>query len=204
MFQFLIAIILISIIFGAKQHDKVTDRMIDKAIKCSYEKYEDFICRYCLNREEWNRIEELVESRSDISIILDKEIENLICVPPTFAMLKWGLAARLGRLPPRNILESNGACNIMRKQHDIRWEMSKNNQHNIKYLKDSKSEFLKWYDRELRSHGMSEKLMFVSWENGVFDYRNRQEISKIGKNISTTIFFWESTRWIESKLHNWI
>lgn len=161
--KLILAVILFAILFIAY---KIIGKNNDGTKYRSHEEEcEAFLTKYSVGYEEMRSVREMVEDRTPEIRELSSMLEEKIGMRPTPKMLEWGFLAKIGKIPYTFALSNisnevlNGSCgevyamDIARSQRITRDEARER-------FRTVQLKFLKWYDEELRSHGMEYKLMY--------------------------------------------
>ena len=144
--------------------------------------YDNFVYRYGATYDETDAAYKKALSCDVDTMKISKELSEIIGMEPILPMLLAAILAKDGKIPYETInyyTSGTGSVrNILYNGHDVSW-----NYGGISYTQEERAEarlkFLKWYDQELKSHGIDESLVFVpetAVENGNLLYYLRNAI----------------------------
>lgn len=194
-----IVMILISIVcWFILEHIETEQKQRQQASK----DFDNFMMRYSASPTEQANAENITSTRSPEIDNLARKLKGIIGAPPTYQMMVFAYLAQQGKIPSRGYL--NCYASPLSNNHDlINGEKFSElglydgiYQDAVIHIRQARLKFLKWYDAELRSHGVWYKLMYVYRNpcDSSFHIKDAEwiaECTHIGKD---TAVFWTPIR----------
>lgn len=170
-----------------------------------------FDLQYSVNLMELRNFRDGLKYRLDARSDLKRQLEEITGIDPTPTMIEWAYFAKKGVVPEWTTYRSNGKDNVFSIGHDVQWLKSPryHGKYDIRAMQEGRLKFIKWFDEELRSHGMEHKVMFVHNSTGetdghgnlVYYYGDRKPVSECTFAFNT-VFFWEPMRLVVDHLYD--
>lgn len=165
----------------------------------------EFSLKYSATLSEQTKAEKLIKADTPQIEELRLELKGEIGEPPTYQMILFAYLAKQGKIPSRGHLNSyEVSASPFSNFHDLinGEKLSKLGlyggvyQDAVIHIRQARLKFLKWYDKELRSHGMKYKLMYVCRNSKDSGYHIKDamwidECTALGEDVAV---FWTPMR----------
>lgn len=150
------------ILFCKYASDKHSTKNFEAQYESEIQQSDSFICKYAISFDEMNRIKRMVEAKDSAIVDFSDELCEIIKMTPTPPMIVWGFLAKHGRLPRWTDVYYWDSNNPLANEHDLIWRDVTGWKHlDIQEIREARLRFLLWYDKELRSHGIEERLLYI-------------------------------------------
>ena len=196
-----IGFILLAIILSSKVgSDKSSAQQSDREFKAQAGEMHRFYEKYLTTAKEKHDIEIAIKTLSPEAEETIHELTDILGATPDYGMILWGMAAKIGKIPDH--IWNRGSSRTPFESRNDPYEEGRT----VVWLK-----YVKWYDTEIRKHGMIYPLMgIICQENKEENWRtfcfkdaksiqvyNEEDIKRVEKGWnSDMLVYWEPiVRW---------
>lgn len=165
---------------------------------------EDFCAKYAVTLNEENAVREMIDRRAPVIQELEDKLTAEIGMKPQKHMLLWGYLAKSGKIPCRD----TSCCsynlnrwNVLIDAYDGAYANVKSEMNTsisrydaLDEIQAARLKFLKWYNKEMKAHGMEYELMCV--KTGSDGKRHIADAKRIEdcQNLRDVAAFWMPAR----------